>query len=275
MRPKPPQFSSPRVLGLGTHGDAESAPRTRGAGRSKAAPVRIADSDERAMSRRLNLATAKYIAGFIGLSSVYTVLSHRRKQLHQLSKEGRRSVILPRELPGHFVRALRWSQVPAAVDELSQLSGLWLGFYTGSTVLMLTGSGDSISAEHLTGSGLLPAGSPAFEVRRQGDAAAGLFVGQCTASLLFGGLLQLQLPCQVTACRHASAPGGSEAAAAADDDEVVITLDCQIASFLPWLRVPMRRIPAATYIPRDERGYVRGPGVAEAVHAVEEAERVS
>ena len=237
--------------------------------------MRIADSDERAMSRRLNLATAKYIAGFIGLSSGYTVLSHRRKQLHQLSKEGRRPVILPRELPGHFVRALRWSQVPAAVDELSQLSGLWLGFYTGSTVLMLTGSGDSISAEHLTGSGLLPAGSPAFEVRRQGDAAAGLFVGQCTASLLFGGLLQLQLPCQVTACRHASAPGGRVAAAAADDDEVAITLDCQIASFLPWLRVTMRRIPAATYIPRDECGYVRGPGVAEAVHAVEEAERVS
>ena len=229
----------------------------------------------RSMSHRLNLATAKYIAGFIGLSSVYTVLSHRRKQLHQLSKEGRRPVVLPRELPGHFVRALRWSQVPATVDELSQLSGLWLGFYTGSAVLMLTGSGESISAEHLTGSGLLPAGSPAFEVRRQGDAAAGLFVGQCTASLLFGGLLQLQLPCQVTACRHAAAPGGSEAAAAADDEEVVITLDCQIASFLPWLRVPMRRIPAAAYIPRDERGYVRGPGVAEAVHAVEEAEKIS
>ena len=171
------------------------------------------------MSARRNELTAKYIAGFIGLSTVYSALSLRKKQLQLLSEEGRKPVVLPKNLPGHFHRALRNQSAPTEVQEVGQLTGLWLAFYNEASVLQLTGSGGSLVAEHLTGNRLIPAGSPAFVVHQD----AKTLNGHCMASLLPGGLLSMQLPCQVTA-----------------HGETLLTVDCQIASWLPWLRVPLQ-----------------------------------
>ena len=95
---------------------------------SRRHPIHTSRTSEPNMSHRQNLATAKYIADFLGLSTVYTALSLRSKQLKRLSDEGRRPVVLPRELPGHFLMALRHKR-PTDIDELSQLSGLWVAFF--------------------------------------------------------------------------------------------------------------------------------------------------
>ena len=221
------------------------------------------------MSHRQNLATAKYIAGFLGLSTVYTALTLRSKQLKRLSDEGRRPVVLPRELPGHFLMALRHKR-PTDIDELSQLSGLWVAFYTTPAVVQLTGSAGSLHAQHLTGNAMVPAGSQAFAVHA--DLRPDSLHGRCTASLLPGGLLLLQLPCLVTAYRDAdeAAAAASAPAEAAGEEVSVLTVDCQLASWLPWLRVPLRRVPSSAYVSRDAHGLVRGDGVAEAVRAVTE-----
>lgn len=87
-----------------------------------------------------------------------------------------------------------------------------------------------------------------------------------------GGLLLLQLPCLVTAYRDAdeAAAAASAPAEAAGEEVSVLTVDCQLASWLPWLRVPLRRVPSSAYVSRDAHGLVRGDGVAEAVRAVTE-----
>jgi len=225
------------------------------------------------MSHRLNMATARYLAGFIGLSTVYTAVSLRSKQLKRMSDEGRRPVVLPRELPGHFLMALR-HKVPTDVDELSQLSGLWVAFFTTTAVVQLTGSGGSLNAKHLTGNAMMPAGSHAFAVDQDASQRSESLSGRYTASLLPGGFLLLQLPCLVTAYRDASAPAAAAAVSAlaepALEEVTVLTIDCQLASWLPWLRVPLQRVPPSAYVPRDAHGLVRGAGVTEAVRAVTE-----
>lgn len=211
------------------------------------------------MSHKYNVNTAKYIVGLTAISTVYTSLALRRKALRQLAEEGQLPVTLPADMPGHFTRALR-SKVAVHIREDAELSGLWLAFYGQSAVLRLEGTARSLRATHLTGNAMVPAGAPAFEVCREDS---GELLGTGTASFLPRGLWLVRRPCRVHGYRE---PGPDDALA----DIAVLTVDMQLATWLPWLRVPLRRIPEQTYIPRDSEGFVRGPGLSEAVRAVTE-----
>ena len=208
------------------------------------------------MSHKLNVNTAKYIVGLTAVSTVYTSLMLRKKVLRQLDEEGQPAVTLPPDMPGHFTRALR-PKVAVRIREDAELSGLWLAWYGQSAVLRLEGSVRSLQATHLTGSGMMPAGAPAFEVRREDS---GELLGTGTASLLPRGFWLVRRPCRI----H----GYLEPADDASAEVAVLTVDVQLATWLPWLRVPLRRIPEQTYIPRDSEGFVREPGLSEAVRAV-------
>ena len=117
-------------------------------------------------------------------------------------------------------------------------------------------------ARQLTGNGMVPAGSPAFAARRsllssEAFAARPELAGQCTASLLPGGFWQVQRPCHVSAYRE-------------EDGEApdALTVDVRLAPWLPWLRVPLRRVPPSAYVSRDASGHVRDAGLHDAVRAV-------
>ena len=209
------------------------------------------------MSHKLNVNTAKYIVGLTAMSTVYTSLMLRRKVMRQLDEEGQLPVTLPPDMPGHFTRALR-SKVAVRIREDAELSGMWLAWYgQSSSVMQLEGSVRSLQATHLTGNGMMPAGAPAFEVRRE---ESGELLGTGTASFLPRGFWRVRRPCRI----HGYLEPDDEKSA----EIAVLTVDVQLFTWLPWLRVPLRRIPEQTYIPRDSEGFVRGLGLSEAVCAV-------
>ena len=103
---------------------------------------------------------------------------------------------------------------------------------------------------------MVPAGSPAFHVRHE---PSGRLLGSCTASLLPSGFWIVQRPCRVSAYFEA---------AVVDGPADLLTVDMEVASWMPWMRVPMRRVPPSAYVQRDADGYVRGAGLADAVLAL-------
>jgi hypothetical protein len=147
-------------------------------------------------------------------------------------------------LPDTELQAVSSAPPPQAAS----MSGLWLAWYNGPLVLRLFGKPDgTLAATHLTGSVAVPAGRPAFDVCF--DPPAGLTHGTHSGSLLPGGMWMSSAPCRANFyCRDLSRRSA---------DTSTLSVDIFVLSWLPPVRVPMRRVPEAdVYIEKDAAGHV-------------------
>ena len=184
---------------------------------------------------------------------------------------------LPPKCPPHLVTdaELAISAQPES-SSLSGFDGLWLAWYNGPSVLRLTGSPTTLHARHLTGSFALPAGSEAFEARSEkvhdaSGASSTELRGGHFGSLVPYGLWPSTAPCRL----NLYYTDGSRRAVSTESLslDVAVGLSVPPFSWLPPVRVPLKRIPDSACILTDDRGHVRAgtPGIEAAQAAVAQA----
>lgn len=184
------------------------------------------------------LATA---AAGTSIGVLYAVSSRR----DALEREGYPPVTHP-GCPDYLQADAELLESPTAARHVERFDGLWLAWYNSPLVLRLASSNQQLDATHLTGTFAVPAGNRAFAVRV--DPACGALHGEHVGSLLPHGLWLSSAPCRLNTY--------STDLSRRTLDDAVLSVDISVLSWLPPVRVPLRRIPDTAFIARDSDGFV-------------------